>query len=182
MQLTSGAPFNLSGPSCSVSIEDVAASLSKINRFAGSTRVPYSVAQHSVHVAKIAKTLGGSRKEQLAGLLHDLHEIALTDMPSPVKWFLDSRQLKEFEKDIQERLQAGLSVEHGMQVDDMVDYSEKVAAADLIALATEKRDILLPSKQPWNLQLPPAQKTVIKPVGWRASRTMFLKHWEILTR
>lgn len=64
----------------SISIDDIAHALSNTMRFAGHLKVPYSVAQHSVMVAKHA-----SKENKLAALLHDASEAYIGDMPSPFK-------------------------------------------------------------------------------------------------
>lgn len=67
-----------------IAIEDIAHALSQINRYGGHTRVPYSVAQHSVILAQEAKLRWGSH-EALYLLLHDAEETYLNDVPRPVK-------------------------------------------------------------------------------------------------
>lgn len=69
-----------------IDINDIAWSLSRINRFSGHTvtEVPYNVAQHSVFVAEmILKEY--DRKIALFGLLHDAAESYIGDIPSPIK-------------------------------------------------------------------------------------------------
>jgi hypothetical protein len=74
----SGKVINLIDPDPSlIDIEDIAHHLALINRYNGATRVPYSVAQHSVYVAQITGNL--------EGLLHDAKEYAIGDMTTPVK-------------------------------------------------------------------------------------------------
>ena len=166
LQLASGASFNLTGPISRVSIFDVADGLAKINRFCGATRVPYSVAQHSVHVSLLVKKRGGDLAEQMSGLMHDAHEIAVGDIPSPTKRLLSGGLFRSIEKDIQSRA----SMPAGM---DCREMTSPVALCDLIALATEKRDLMLPSEREW-FALPDPDKKIIKPVGWKASRKLFL--------
>ena len=175
LQLESGAPFNLQGPGCPVSIGDIAGGLAKINRFAGATRVPYSVAQHSVLVSKIVKRLGGGLSDQLDGLLHDAHEIALSDIPSPVKQMVDGGELSDLERGVQYRIICGLHL--GPRVPCSV-----VRQADLIALATEKRDLMAPEQRPWTLfEMSEPDRYRIKPVGWKAAKRMFIERFEYLT-
>ena len=91
--LASGNRFTFDGPIQPIAIEDIASALSKLCRWGGATREFYSVAQHSVHVsrlaAKIAEDVGGSAELQqiaaFAGLMHDAHEMVLADICRPTK-------------------------------------------------------------------------------------------------
>lgn len=65
-------------------IEDIAHSLSQINRFTGHTYFPYTVAQHSVLVSQYCPP-----HLAFQGLLHDAHEAYCSDLPSPHKEVID---------------------------------------------------------------------------------------------
>jgi 5'-nucleotidase len=72
-----------------INIEDIAHSLSLINRFTGHTKFPYSVAQHSLDVAHALATWHDVDKSvQLAGLLHDASEAYVNDLARPLKRML----------------------------------------------------------------------------------------------
>lgn len=66
-----------------VRIEDIAHSLAMQCRYAGHGRRFYSVAEHSVHVARRLMDCGWHTA--LTGLLHDAPEAYLVDVPRPVK-------------------------------------------------------------------------------------------------
>lgn len=66
-----------------VSILDIAHSLSQQCRFSGHTRKFYSVAQHSVLVAR--HLTFRATNFLLAALLHDAPEAYLVDLPTPIK-------------------------------------------------------------------------------------------------
>ncbi|MER9697684.1 hypothetical protein [Mesorhizobium sp. M0146] len=66
-----------------VNIEDIAHSLSMQCRYAGHGRAFYSVAEHSVHIARWCMKFGPHTA--LTGLLHDATEAYLVDVPRPVK-------------------------------------------------------------------------------------------------
>lgn len=63
---------------------DIALALSRQPRFAGMTRQWWSVVDHSLFVAQIARNDGFSPEAQIAALLHDAHEI-MGDIPTPFK-------------------------------------------------------------------------------------------------
>lgn len=86
MATHSGRPFYPLNPECNeIWIPDIAHALSRSGRFNGHTRVFYSIAQHSVHVAELVEELGGTRDEQLAGLMHDAAEAYVGDVITQVK-------------------------------------------------------------------------------------------------
>lgn len=74
-----------------VNIIDIAHSLSMQCRFNGHTLIFYSVAEHSVIVAKELKEQGYNKVVQLYGLLHDAAEAYTCDIPRPLK-----AQLKQY--------------------------------------------------------------------------------------
>ena len=116
-------------------IREIAHALAQINRFTGHCKRPYSVAEHSVLVAGIAASEGASSSAQLAALLHDAHEAYTGDMASPVKWALGSPW------EVLEQSQAS-TVHNAMGVRGaMFSHRSNIKRWDLIALATERRDL-----------------------------------------
>lgn len=80
----SGQTVNILDPDpATININDIAHALSNQCRFSGHTSHFYSVAEHSVLVAKAVPF-----SEALAGLLHDASEAYLVDIPTPVKVLL----------------------------------------------------------------------------------------------
>jgi 5'-deoxynucleotidase YfbR-like HD superfamily hydrolase len=153
MQTRDGAIVDLLKPDLgTLSIEEVAHSLARINRFAGHTREAYSVAQHSVHVSWQCNT-----EHALIGLLHDAHESVMGDITSPVKMALRSLELNHGWSDAFKRFEQRLISEF------MARFSTNqtplgwkrlpsdVKRADLVMLAIERRDLLGPESQPWNI-------------------------------
>jgi len=69
-----------------ISIIDIAHALSNLCRFTGHTCTFYSVAQHSVHVAKVVSKI--SPPLTRAALLHDASEAYLGDVSTPLKQLL----------------------------------------------------------------------------------------------
>lgn len=122
-----------------VCIDDIAHSLAHLNRFTGHTKVgTYSVAQHCVLASAVV-----SPRAQMAALLHDAAEAYTNDVSRPVKKSLYVKmgdnfvQLKMVEVCITARIFDALNVP---VVDD--DAWAEVERADMILLATEKRDLL----------------------------------------
>lgn len=70
-----------------VDILDIAHALSMLCRFGGHCLKFYSVAEHSVHIARWLYPQHGARVA-LCGLLHDATEAYVTDVPRPTKAFL----------------------------------------------------------------------------------------------
>tara|TARA_R100000049_G_C1953124_1_gene102802 strand:- start:1844 stop:2422 length:579 start_codon:yes stop_codon:yes gene_type:complete len=73
-----------------IDIADIAHALSLICRFAGHIRVFYSVAEHSVLVARITDIMSSTDDETKklwlrAALLHDAHEAYTNDITTPLK-------------------------------------------------------------------------------------------------
>lgn len=93
-----------------VRIEDIAHSLSNQARFLGHTREPYSIAQHSVLVARMIRECGAYDKiEPLLGLLHDAGEAYTGDFPLPIK--VNVPGLMEFDRGVEQTVRAALAID-----------------------------------------------------------------------
>ncbi len=117
-----------------VAIEDIAHGLAYQCRFNGQTCEFYSVAQHSLVVASLVPPA-----LRLAALLHDAAEAYVGDMVKPLKVLLP-----EF-AGIEEKVSAIIAATFGI---DFSDYGP-IKQADLVALATEKRDLMPHSAERW---------------------------------
>lgn len=95
-----------------ICIEDIASGLSKICRYAGQIPKFYSVAEHSVEVARLLP-----QSHKLAGLLHDASEAYLVDIPSPLKVSLFDYQ--EVEDNLNAVIAQKFGVEFDLQVKSM---------------------------------------------------------------
>jgi uncharacterized protein len=171
-------------------IEDIAHALAKYTRFGGHTLGDglYSVAQHSVLVSRIFETEAQaflrhapSRNLVLGALLHDAAEAYLGDLIRPVKTAAGADyRVFETEWEIAIERRFGASFYH----------SNIVKHCDLIALATERRD-LLPFADPklnpeawrWKedeLAVEPWPEKIV-PWSIRESRERFLARFDELT-
>ena len=117
-----------------VAIEDIAHGLAYQCRFNGQTQEFYSVAQHSLVVASLVPT-----DLRLAALLHDAAEAYLGDMVKPLKVLLPEFAVLE------DKVSVLIANAFGI---DFSDYAP-IKRADLIALATEKRDLMPHSAERW---------------------------------
>jgi len=118
-----------------VAIEDIAHGLAYQCRFNGQTHAFYSVAQHSLIVAALVPPA-----LRLPALLHDAAEAYLGDMVKPLKVLLP--QFGALEDQVTDLIAAAFAL-------DFSDYGP-IKHADLIALATEKRDLMPHSSERWS--------------------------------
>jgi 5'-deoxynucleotidase YfbR-like HD superfamily hydrolase len=158
-----------------VDLEDIAHGLAYQCRFNGQTRVFYSVAQHSLMVASVLPP-----ELHRAALLHDAAEAYLGDMVKPLK-----RLLPEFA-----RLEDGVTrlIAQTFGVDFGSDDAQAPAArraiyraikhADMVALATEKRDLMPHSVEPWSYLhgIEPLPQP-IEPLSPLQAKQAFLDAW-----
>ena len=166
MLMASGFTLQLDSPRAEgMPITDVARALAYQPRWAGATRVFYSVAEHSVLVSRLVPP-------QLAfdGLMHDCDEAISGDVPSCVKELLGRDHLKAKLGPVK----LALSRWFGFRLDD-----PRVKHADLVCMATELRDLLPPAWMDWG-HLPPSHPDKIAPVGPERAYTLFLERYEEL--
>lgn len=133
IQLASGGYWDIWDPESTlgvVDIETIAHALSNICRFTGHTRKFYSVAQHAVLCSRIEP-----EKYAYAKLMHDIAEAMLNDVASPLK-----RLLPDY-KNIEANNEGALLPHFGIDHAD-TDLHHEVKRADLVMLATEKRDLM----------------------------------------
>lgn len=119
------------------SIGEIAHSLAQINRFTGHCTRPYSVAEHSLLVADLARErYHATPAVELAALMHDAHECVCGDMASPVKWTIGAKWTAF------ERTHASQLRRHFGLASTFAAHHQRIKACDLTALATERRDLL----------------------------------------
>ena len=85
-----------------VDVELIARSLGRIVRFAGATDIPVSVLTHSIAVAELCYEYWSSEALAICGLVHDVTECVISDVPRPFKpeslCELEQELLEEFYK------------------------------------------------------------------------------------
>jgi len=119
-----------------IEIEDIANALSNICRFAGHLPEFYSVAQHSVLTSLIVPA-----EFAFEALMHDAAEAYCQDIPAPLKALLPDYQRIETLVDDLIRQKYGINPEQAA----VVKY------ADLVMLATERRDLDIDDGSVWQV-------------------------------
>lgn len=123
-----------------VFIEDIAHSLSMMCRYAGHCERFYSVAEHSVLLARHV-----SRQNKLAALLHDASEAYLVDVPRPVKPFLAG--YREAESLVMDAVCARFGLP--------IDFPQEVHDADKAILTDEMRQNMKSAAVTWESETAP---------------------------
>ena len=119
-----------------ICIRDIAHALSNICRYTGHTNEFYSVAQHSVLASYIVP-----EEDALSGLLHDATEAYLSDISKPLKLLLPEYNALE------DRI--WLKIAERFNLPAVLPITVK--QADIILLATEKRDLLGDEPDDWGI-------------------------------
>jgi uncharacterized protein len=162
-----------------VCIEDIAHALAQKNRFTGHAKFPYSVAQHSVLVSRLVPAAFA-----LPALLHDAAEAYLPDLAAPIKrkfWYGPSGGVAQFshlESVVLDVIFSAL----GLSALRAAAESEQVKRADLVALATECRDVMGPPPEDWGLTERASELCSVREMGWFDARDKFLARFKELTR
>lgn len=163
----SGQHLDFSNPNLlAFNIADIAQGLSHECRFAGQISDFYSVAQHSVLCSMIVPP-----QYQREALMHDATEAYMKDIPAPLK-----RMLPDYAR-IERQIDGLIREKYELPR----EMSAIVKTADLIMLATERRDLevdadnfcpILEGIQPTDILITP-----LNPVQARA---LFMRRWEEL--
>lgn len=143
-----GKRFDLHEPDTElIDPRDIAHSLANLCRFNGHTREFYSVAQHCCLVADLVP-----EEDKLAALLHDATEAYVGDMVRPLKQWMPAYQ--DVEDWIWERITT--------RFDLVPELPVSVRHADLVALATERRDLMPTDPAIWDclIGIEPTAETI----------------------
>lgn len=152
----------------SYNIYDIAVGLSNECRFAGQLERFYSVAQHCVIVSKIVP-----EEDAYEGLMHDAPEALIHDITRPFKQLLPDYQ--RIEARVEERVMTKFGVRF--------PFPPSVKKADLIALATEQRDLGPKHTDQWGIisNVKPLD-VKIYPLSPMLAKWLFLKRYYCITR
>lgn len=153
-------------------IEDIAHSLSMQCRYNGHTREFYSVAEHSVHVARWVMAQYGTpqikRRAGRTALLHDAAEAYLGDVARPIKWRLPGYAQME------EQVAAAIADEFGL---DTLSWCEHLQDADNRIILDEMHTLFDGQVDPSLVHLDPLGVAI---EGWHPNYAAhkFLQMWE----
>lgn len=154
------------GTAAALPIETIAHSLAQINRYTGHAVRPISVAEHSLLVVEILE-----RERQpgpfvlLAGLMHDAHECVTNDLASPAKGVVGNGWA-QFEGDWEHRFHTLFNLRYVFK-----HWGAVIKHADLVALVTERRDLLPPAGPAW------AATAGVQAADWVDLRTRDAMAW-----
>lgn len=179
IQSASGRAIRVLDPSPDqVHICDIAHALANVCRFGGHCREMYSVAQHSVLVSANLP-----EEHALAGLLHDAAEAYIGDIVTPLK---KTPAMRAAYLPLEDLWAKAIGERFGVE---LVDLPTEVRTADLRALLTEKRDLLVAMPEvsmhdwlhvPKGTEIPEPFEQPIRPVAPSEARAMFLREWRAL--
>lgn len=123
-----------------ISIVDIAHHLACEARWAGATSRHYSVAEHSIWVARFVRELVPAESRDIAtahALLHDAHEAYIKDIPTPLKAMLGDGYRK-----MADGLDAAIRVAVGLVAPPEVGVIGAIKAADSYASWCEAKALL----------------------------------------
>jgi uncharacterized protein len=190
IQTYTGRAFDLSRPRPEdVRIVDIAHALATLNRYTGHAAWPYPIAQHSIMVAEIVVC---TRPELgLPALMHDSPEAYTNDLSSPIKALMRARAVptlgglgscaSEFDQ-IDGDVMHAIAVRFRLPALTPADH-RAIKHADLVALATEKRDLFGPAPQPgWGdatgFEMPEPLDRACERWPWEKAKARFLEAFE----
>lgn len=150
-----------------VNIGDIAHSLSNICRFGGHTREFYSVAQHSCLVSTLVP-----QEFALEALLHDASEAYVGDMVLPLKRMLPSYRT------VEGMVWRAIAQAYGLPP----ETSACVKEADLILLATERRDLMHEQSVHWPVLdgVTPMPESIRPREPAHARAEFLVRFWELV--
>ncbi len=178
MYTYTGGAFDLLNPRVEdINIKDVIHHLATTNRWAGAAQLPITVAQHSVIV-------GDQLPPELRvyGYLHDAKETYVQDRIWPVKKAFAAIGVEtKIREEIEDPIDAAIHERFGLTW-PLSEHEERlIKQADLIAAATERRDLLTqtrPEEHGIRFDVSPMSK-VIKAWGWAKAEEVLTERLEL---
>lgn len=175
IQTFTGKYFSYNTPTLDqICIEDIAHHLSIENRFAGASKFPYSVAQHSLLVCEFAPF-----EFKLEALLHDAEEAYTKDFPTPLLRIL--RENTDLVDEIRMDIRSIISSKFNLNV---FTCQPTIKELDLRAAKTEKEQLLVRTDIKWHPSIEDAEpfNFEITEKSWRVVESQFLQKYNELRR
>ena len=140
---STGKWFDILTPNPSfIDLRDIASALSKLCRFGGHCKQFYSVAEHSLLVAKMMRQRNRNSSILIRwALLHDASEAYVVDIPRPAK-----RQLSEYMK-IEDKIQRTIAERYGLpwpMPHEVHEADSNILSLELRAYMLEQPEHMLP--------------------------------------
>jgi len=170
-----------------ICIEDIAHALALCNRFAGHSKKPISVAQHSVYVVRVVEKdpFAQAKWIRLQALLHDAAEAYLGDITRWIKRtaFLDGYRLLEHE--VQSRIYQRFDLP--MSLHPSITKADRVMVRFEARKAFGKDFVIDEHHGPGDGEFPAMTKEEEDLVGhwsfwdWKWSEQLFLDYFRMIT-
>lgn len=181
--MLSGRRLDLLDPSpFDIEIEDIARGLARVARWNGQTSGDhaFSVAEHSVVVEKIFRTLNpdSTDADRLSALLHDSAEYVVGDMISPFKAALGINY-----KDFEARLETAIHLRFGLPSKLRPALKKEIKKADIYCAYFEATQIAGFSLEEASqyFTVPPVKIDIsIEPLSVVDAERLFLSRFETL--
>jgi len=167
IQTYSGKQFNPEYPTLeSITIRDIAWSLSQQCRYTGHTTRFYSVAEHSVYVSHYVPL-----EYAITALMHDSSEAYLADIARPVKSLLP-----EYEK-LERVIMGAVAAKFNL----VYPFPTCVKDIDDQILMNERRDVMTDYGYDWGIDLEPIGGLIILGLSPLLAYSIFMDRYEELT-
>lgn len=160
-----GAELDLTRPAPeAISFSYIATCLGNLNRYGGGTAFPYSVAQHSLNMARCAarwypNDLWMTHSLQMACLLHDAHEAYTGDITRPVQNTIRKYSAAligaflNIQSDVQEAIDQAACFESCEEWDEIVNDLDRRICLDEVAVLHPGREDIITELEPLGLKI-----------------------------
>lgn len=167
-----GKRVNLQNPRAEdVCLEDITYALARLNRFTGHADPSWSVGQHSLFCAELARLQGGSLELQRSCLSHDFAEAYLGDVSSPLKKCISGY----YDLEVQHFAAICKALWLGVELEWLQPRSGKVHEIDQRAFEIEVQTFMPPHPDlPARVPIRPEERRALMSVfNWIPARVQF---------
>ena len=169
VELQSGIFFPLSlttmPPPELIRLDDIAHSLSQMNRYCGHATPFFSVGVHSLMTAEILNMAGYGKRLQAIGLLHDASEYVLGDVSRPLKSLLPD--YKKIESLVQR------AIWKRFNLDPTAEELDIVKMVDDLQLRSEAKQLMPSGGEGWDFGHDPEDVPEHITDAWRCDMRFF---------